>query len=169
MNAKRSVTSKYDNVSTILHHEKPISNITLKQLLDTGHVTGSTVFGGKSHNLTDIDIIIPPNNGIEIGQFDTVSYVDKAYPDSDFRSCYVKTKKGNILNLLFIKKLALYEVWVKATDKCKDLYKTADCMKEILESKDGRICIFTGLKNYYSNQGAVEYMEDDLADDEIPF
>jgi hypothetical protein len=148
----------------------PISNIDLQKIVDVGIRTGSTVYGGGHKNDTDIDIMIPPNT-IDMNIFNDTGFDSSEYESDDtFTSIYVKTKKGNILNLLFFHKQSLFDIWKKSTEMCKKIYDNSTIFRPILEYKDSRVKIFEGLQDYYS-RNTVEDVEPEIEPDtdDMPF
>lgn len=138
-----------EKIAKILEKAEPIPNELGMKISEIGIQTGSTVFGAVAPKDTDVDLIIPPDSGL---RFSDLGYCiaydhDDDYNGEDFQSCYVKTQKGTVLNLIFPHNDDALAKWAWATEACKVLSLHSAYFERIMREKEKRIKIFEFLKN----------------------
>ena len=106
-----------DNVRKYLDEVDPISVIDEHFIYHHCVVGGSYVFGGYKEG-SDIDYLVPPN--ISPQRFKDLCYESGRYRKKGCQSFYVKTKNGDILNLLFTNSDMDFQEWVYATKKMRE-------------------------------------------------
>ena len=110
-----------------------------------GTKTGSKVFGGWKEG-SDIDFIMPP--GFE-PSFDEAIKSKVAAPGGSliqeeesktFKSAYMKTEQGTIINLLWMQTEEAYRIWTEATEILKTLVEKYPAIAEKMRNeKDTRV------------------------------
>lgn len=129
-----------DKIKEILETREETPQHLVEDIVDEGVVTGSFMFAGV--NDSDIDIILPPHYDIQLCNryFAYLPTAELGY--EDFRSFYIKTLSGKVLNLLYMYDDDSYNKWVRATNGLIALTKAGID----LTNKPFRVALFELLK-----------------------
>lgn len=123
-----------------------------KRVRRHGVRSGSYIFGGWKPG-HDIDVLIPPAAGLS---WDTImkanqgAYSPGEYRQQDFRSNYVKNKKGIVYNLLIFDHKDVWQAWVNATYVMEQMWHSNNKeLTEAMSNKHCRVNLFESFVKHY--------------------
>jgi hypothetical protein len=144
-----------------------IPYLVLEKIQKQGFVTGSKRLGGYIENESDIDYVLPPSFSVRIIENYKVGWPCR-YDKTEFDSYYVKTKDGEILNLLIMHEQENFDVWKETTRTILRLIKISSIIREKCTNKKHRVALFETIKAMMINP-EFKNNNKSVADDDIPF
>lgn len=125
-----------------------ISDNLRAQILDAGFVTGSKVFGGFNPFKSDIDVCLPPIDGMRFKDLMHEGWFWHEYADFDeFKNLYMKTSKGEVLNVLFFNDRNDWLEWKTTTGQFLKIIGASKLIsKAVAEKKEARVTLFEAIR-----------------------
>jgi hypothetical protein len=145
----------------------PIPYLTLEKIQKQGFITGSKRLGGYIESESDIEYILPPTFPVRLIENHKVGWPCR-YDETAFDSYYVKTKDGEILNLLIMRDQASFDIWKETTRSILRLIRISPLIREKCNNKNHRVKLFETIKEILTG---LDFKNDhkSISDDDIPF